>query len=327
MASKYGKVEEVIEAFSSGKEKPYINKGGSVFHEDGVLFSCRTPIAVLGDSHRPSIINGDRYSPTTDQHVSSAFQFLNAGGKDIFTTSFSALARFIEHATGRPSASERDVATFLQRDKLVVLDHEGDFSAYYTKNGTWEALKGSALYGGVERKTISLPAGVTIQYDALGNPVRAHRAATALFHCSGETAVAGFDENQFFLSILPTNPRTLEGAYADLKPEDVHLAERDSLPVYRQGEWFFIPHLDGPEALEEYNKMPGTEYLLRGQNGGNPHITTRGQHISGSRHLVSGRIRHPEHRVLRLSYRDAPEIYLAVENTAVASFSAFGRVD
>lgn len=317
MPSKNGKVEEVIEAFSSGKEKPSTNKGKTVWHEAGVLYSYRTPIAVLGDSHRPSIINGDRYSVTIDLHVSCAFQFLNAAVKDIFTTSFSALARFIEHATGRPFAVERDVATFLQRDKLIVLDHEGDFNAY-NREGVWSDRLDNE---------VSLPSGATIHYSYYGQPVRAHRAATALFHCSGETAVAGFDENQFFLSILPTNPQTLDGAYSDLKPEDVKLAERDSLPVYRQGEWFFIPHLNGPEALEEYNKMPGTEYLLRGQNGGNPHIATRGRHLSGSRHLASGRIRHPEHRVLRLSYRQDPTIFLAVENTAIASFSAFGRVD
>jgi len=315
MARKYGTNEEVIKAFALGDVYPEINSNGSVSHYDNILFSYREPIAVRRDDGL-IMVNGDKWSMTTSSHQSDLQMKLRH--KNYFTTSFSAIARFVE-------IPRRMMAQCLRDGRIEVLDHTEDFIAHYVRKENVFKSKG------VMYKIEDLPAGVEIRYskDEFGNvqPSLAHMAASCLLKYGDRYGLASMDELQYFCSELPRSVHTVDGAFHALKPQEV-LENEVALPVFRQGEWFFIPHLVGKEAREQYNQME-TDFKLVGKNGGNPHIATRGVWLDEQQGTaeVSGQIRHEEHRMLKLSKSDDPVIFVAVENTAVRSFSAMGRVD
>lgn len=314
MTKKYGTNEEVITAFAVGTNFPERNNNGSVSHYDNILYSYQEPIAVRRDDGLV-VISGDKWSVTTSGHQSTLQMKLHR--KNYFTTAFTAVAQFVE-------MPRRMMAQCLRDGRIEVLDHTRDFHAYY-RNGTFADPSGKVY------RFDELPVGVEVRYrkDTTGHtaPSMAHMAASVLLRYGDRHGLASMDESQYFCSELPHPVNTVNGAFHALKPQEV-LENEIALPVFRQGEWFFIPHLVGKEAREQYNQME-TNFELIGRNGGNPHFVTRGTWLDEKRGIaeVSGQVRHNEHRMLNLSRSGDPIIYLAVENTAVRSFSAMGRVD
>jgi hypothetical protein len=107
----------------------------------------------------------------------------------------------------------------------------------------------------------------------------------------------------------------------------------------RQGEWFVIESSSLPISISGNTKPISKErlsklvyksllphYDLPHRDNGNAHIATRGMNLCGT-HYISGQLRHPEHRMLRLSRANNPVIFQAYENTALNSWSASGNVD
>jgi len=316
MARKYGTSDGVIRAFVRDESHPYTNSSGSVTQEKDILYSYLEPIAVQRHDGL-IVVNGDKWSVTTNKHQSELQMIVYL--RNHFTASFSAIAQFVE-------MPRRMMAQRLRDGKIEVLSHTEDFIAYYVRKENVFKSKGH-IY-----KMEDLPAGVEIRYskDEFGNfqPSVAHMAASCLLKYENRYGLASMDEQSYFCSILSRPAETVSDAFYSLKPEETVEAERKGLEIFRQGEWFFIPHLIGKEAREQYNQME-TIFKLVGRNGGNPHIATRGVWLDEQRGIaeVSGQIRHDEHRMLQLSTSDDPVIYVAVENTAVRSFSAMGRVD
>jgi hypothetical protein len=305
---------EVTRDFVQKSQDTSYNQGRSlkqnrVTPKQHILYSYDVAIAVTGE---PLLVNGDRYSNTTSNHIGSVQSRCRENKLPHFTTSFSALSRFIswadsDHAGVRHLSEESYAAGKYAMKELKVIDWEEDFRAAPDREGNFN---------------IELPPGTTISYHQ-GQAVYAHRAASAVFAYNGHFALAGFDERQFFVAILPHPVASLNEAYESLKPWDVKDAESMGLKVDRQGEWFFIPQHDGREAREIYNRLE--ERCCMGN--GNPHIATRGELLREGAYLVTGRVRHPDHKTLVLSEYGNPEIFIAVENTALQSFSSFGRVD
>ncbi len=327
MARKYGTNEEVVNAYVRGEEYPCINSNNSISHVDGILKSYMEPICVRRNNGK-FIVNGDKFTVTTSHHQSLLQNRLM--GHSYFTTSFSALEDFVGGvSTISLMRSRRGLFAERLRNEVEIVDNTKDLQASYDPNNdvfrdagdvyTWEQL----------------PQGAEIRYQSeyskegtfLGHQIHsAHMAASAVFKYGEHYALASMDEQQFFVSILPRPVDSVSDAFCSLKPEEVEEAESKGMEIYRQGEWFFIPHLTGKEAREQYNRME-SEFKLVGRNGGNPHVATRGEWLREGVAEVSGRIRHDEHRTLQLSWSNDPVIFIAMENTALISHSAAGKVD
>lgn len=307
MARKTGTHEEVINAFVNGHTHPY--EGANVFAAGDVLYSygkhfalaVRTPQGVL-------VINGDKYSVSTSKHQSIVRN--EARGVPQFTTSFSALTEWT-----RPGF--RGVEHMLLDGTVCIVDYTHDRSG--------------GDYGERVHED-EIPMGATV-FRREGLIVGWHMAASALFRLQVKDGnevlkekygVAGMDEQQFFVSTLPHSVLTVEEAFDALKPDRVRREEQRGYTVPRQGEWFFIQE-QVEKPRREYELME-KQFHLVGKNGGSPHTATRGIR-KGDDVYVSGQIHHHEHRVLRLSTSRDPLIFQAVENTALESFSANGRVD
>jgi len=141
--------------------------------------------------------------------------------------------------------------------------------------------------------------------------------------------LSSMDNNRYFISELPEPVDTVEQGFEALKPEQL---DPDKEWV-RQGEWF-IQLWDVPETLlwgkgdhkKAYKYLSQQFVLPRSSDSANPHIATRGA-IIGDTIVVSGQVRHPEHRMLRLSTTKDPKLFVAYHNRAIQSWSADGRVD
>ena len=319
---KYGTNEGVIEAFVSGSDHPCTNSSRSATQRGGILFSYAEPIGIRREDC--FIVNGDVWSKTTSSHQQELQFSLRRRRKSYFTTSFSALAGIVSPNSRilRPRSS---MLAEKIRDQLKILDWTKDWWLKYAKT---EEMFCDRLDG--NRYTYDqLPLGMEVRYKDY-EPHEAHLPGAVLMEYEKDGtkthAIAAMDERQYFVSILPRLANDVADAFTSLKPQEAVEAQQKGLKVLRQGEWFFIEHLEDKEAREEYKNME-QEFKLIGRNGGNPHIATRGEWLDVGVALVSGSIRHEEHRTLRLSVATNPLIFVAVENTALYSFSAQGVVD
>jgi hypothetical protein len=324
---KYGTNEEVIHAFAHGEEEPETTRNESLTQRGWMLFSYREPIAVRPkcpkESNDPILTSGDIWSHTTSRHQRMCREALYSDPH--FTTSFSMISMFMEWALARSKGfggiNNKMVAEAYHTGELRVVDWEEDLVLFptYNRSGTpayWVDRQNAKVHN-------KLPAGTTVtrfHYD--GSPARAHRAASAVFSYQGFHALAGMDENQYFISVLLQPVSSLTEAFEMLAPDAAKDGARLGLELHRQGEWFFIEHLVGAEAKEVYNQWNAETHNLIGNNGGNPHVATRGEKLEEGYHLVSGQVRHEEHSTARLSTSKNPKIFIAVENMAVVSFTA-----
>lgn len=146
--------------------------------------------------------------------------------------------------------------------------------------------------------------------------------------------LSSMDIWQYFIVELPQPCDTCQQAFDMLVPPEVRGKE-----YQRQGEWFIIKAEELPISLfadgapvdkDKISKLVYKamlpRYVLPHRDNGNPHTATRGMFANGI-HYISGRLRHPQHRMLRLSKSDNPQIFEAYENTALNSWSANGNVD
>lgn len=166
--------------------------------------------------------------------------------------------------------------------------------------------------------------------------------------------------NPFFVQLVKPC-KTIEQAYASLKPKKVVDAEKKGLKVLRQGEWFFIPTNYNPErnSVKDPKKLPLVDKLLMmAQHWGHDTYFTNKQwetlqkkktKLEGSRinsaqlragqnrpntvekgvtlkeiTYVKGKVQHTgrEHEDLVLN-----GWYIAVPNTSVKSWQLDGNID
>ncbi len=143
--------------------------------------------------------------------------------------------------------------------------------------------------------------------------------------------IGGMDNNNYFISQLSAPADSVDNALDQLKPPQIRGLSPQG--YIRQGEWFFIPYTVPASLLwgegdnkRVYRYLKRDFILPKRTPGGNDHTATRGG-IVDDVVIVTGQVRHPDHRMLRLSKADNPLIYAAYRNTEVNSWSAGGRVD
>ena len=126
----------------------------------------------------------------------------------------------------------------------------------------------------------------------------------------------------YFMVKLPCPVSTVAEAYEVLIPEQVK-----GKKYVRQGEWFFVEDTDTENPKRTYKEMNAPFRMPLQNDSSNPHTATRGFLTNDGSIKVSGAVDHREHGRLRLSKADNPKIFTAFVNTAVASWSAGGKVD
>lgn len=339
-ARKWGTQDEVAHAFASGEAGPWMASKGSFFWEEGAdsskrtlySYGCHFPLVVKVPG-QPFILNGDEYSVTTRQHQEIT-QSAIRGSR--ITTSFSAL----REALGRSVEGE------LYRGNLIVVDATEEMHLSYTPEDQPDEIPPGAT---AFRRTNAVTGE---EYIFL-----VHRPSTVVFlqtsGTGGETGrylLAGMDERSYFISELPHPVETVQEAFNSLQPLEVAVGLDKGLlspsDVVRQGEWFFFDlKVDPKECRKVYHKYMEKEFILpRSSSSSNPHTATRGCHpmdvnlgeeadrlikmgLDAHTIVVSGQVRHPEHRMARLSTTKDIKLFAAVKNMSVADWSAGGRVD
>ena len=241
----------------------------------------------LRDNKAVVILNGDRYSVTSSQHLGQLRNLSN------ITVSFSALnaAGLAWESGRRQSALNAGVQLVAFEKDLHVLAYEGNKDYSLEHHLEWEASKD--LETSEERKEVqdkfgplcdlegpryetildNIPIGATpfdvgkrysVEKSHFNGPVTRrhkeeayrgyHRAGTVILRYQGFDYLCGFDERSYFVSKLPRQVTSVEDAYAALLPQ-----EAQGRYFLRQGEWFFI-ETDLQALMAE--KFPLLEGLL-----------------------------------------------------------------
>lgn len=164
--------------------------------------------------------------------------------------------------------------------------------------------------------------------------VNVHFTGSSLFTVEGRTFLFDIDQREIkhkifnaFLVELKKPVKTIEAAYASLKPQAVIDAEAKGLKVKRQGEWFFIPVNGEFDAVKaRANRWDKKEFEpLTLQAGPNrPNTVSKYARDGKGGNVVTGIVEHSgrEHAALKLD-----GWYQPVPNTSVQSFTLTGDVD
>ncbi len=131
--------------------------------------------------------------------------------------------------------------------------------------------------------------------------------------------LVGMDERHLFACPLGKNASSVREAHRKLMPVAARVkrqkgAKRDKR-TKRQGEWFFVP-VDSTQVLEKIQRtvdLVGAERRQPIQRliAGRPHIVDERVQV-GDAIYVRGRVRHPDHSVLKLN--GWHEVHLNTEN-------------
>ncbi len=299
---------EVIQAFADNEKGPHTNQRCTVYFDTypprkyDVIYSygshfpmCYRFYAenpILKQTEELYIVNGDSYSPTTSQHQSDLQTALRE--KNSFTTSFDALR-----------------SAGINITDCEIIDYTQDTEKHMTE----EDIEG------LDEKDI--PKGATIYRDEDKVITGWHLAASMIIQYKRKQYICGMDEDSYFVSQLPRKVKTVKEAFNTLKPRRIIEAEALGLEIRRQGEWFCIKYCNGKKAKQIYKILKPKFILPRENNRSNPHTATRG-YIKNSRIYFSGSLRHPDHKMLKVSIAKTPEIWEAIKNTAKGSWSEQG---
>jgi hypothetical protein len=261
----------------------YVSDDGHTIYSYGYHFPM-AQIMPSGDEPRGWwLVNGDRYSKTTNRHQSDLRSALARTGLPMLIVPFSALDRAgIQKSSIQP----------------VVIDPDG-----------WQTV--------TRRGPASEMPRYVYDFRDLGDGMRewdtrVHHLGGAVFTASyrvwdhRETAsfLSAFDDQEgfglYFLAQLPDGaaPATVAEAFDALRPAEVREADAAGLPVVRQGDVFAIPvelttrGLPGPSVPHAY---------VLGVN----HVATEVRELDGATY-ARGTLRHrplwrrPEHRMQKL---------------------------
>jgi len=247
----------------------------------------------LKDKEAIVILNGDRLSPTTSQHQA----MFRSGDEPV--VSYSALdgAGLTGYGRGWNQGPIRDGVQLVDHTPSLNVSVYEDQPEYetilnnipigatpYSKEGRWyTATEYYCHYGYEERGHIfdnldgKCPGSCWGCPDRKGHYVNRrergyrgyHRAGTVVLRYDGYDYLCGFDEGSYFVSRLPMQVKTVEGAFLVLMPKAVM-----GKKYLRQGEWFFVEaprealddlELEGRRSIEdEFRKLTDNGRFLPG---------------------------------------------------------------
>jgi len=239
-------------------------KGGNVSTDGERFHSYNAVIAQwlhaednLRDHEATVIVNGDRLSATSSQHLGMfrkintvvSFSALNGAGLTYGSGwSQGGLADGVKLVDSEPSLhnvayeDKPEYETILKEVPIGATPFEQK-GYYYTENERY------CHYGYV---TFNCPGNCWQCPDRRERLVKKrekgyrgyHRAGAVVLRYKDHDYICGFDEGSYFVSKLPMQVKTVEGAYTVLTPKAVMGKQ-----YLRQGEWFFMEA--GQEVLDD----------------------------------------------------------------------------
>jgi hypothetical protein len=304
---------------------------GSIIYSYGSHF----PMAIRYDDDKIFLINGDRYSHTTDRHQSEVRAAIANRNEYLdyktLTIPFTALRRGYNVYT-LEWVHFKVIAVGQEKEICECLTCGIDFPDYNT------------LY--LHRINNYAPSHETHYFHQLAPSI-----FSAIFNEEDgpKYFISAFDETSshnsdgYFLSQLPAKPRDIAHAYEMLKPKEVKVAEKLGVKVLRQGDIFAIPTIHDTRSLKKnahYEKGGMEEHYYWGtmyKRLDYPRLLNTSHVVSemvvkGDKVYARGTLRHrpsefgrtrPEHRNISLGKK----WHRIVRNTALASYSTGGRVD
>jgi hypothetical protein len=189
-----------------------------------------------------------------------------------------------------------------------VTDETGTWRAVKDTNGNWkrnesgqlldhddDTVDGAIPVGAARRPVAAIRAGtndgnatsllyvndpVKIEHELRGkevSEVRWHRMGTVVLRNSadGSDLICSMDENNYFVSKLPTQVESVSEAFEALKPIEVVEWEGKNGAAKRQGEWFFCKVSETSELLVPINEIQ-TPYDLPHNEESNIHRCEQG---------------------------------------------------
>jgi len=293
---------ELIRRFA--RENAIKGKASNMFVDGDILYSYGRHFPLLVRLKWGYLQNADHYSRTTSAHQSLTASYADA------LVPFSALAEALYVRRSRWDYD--DLLSALNGLDLVYKEKERlDILAY-------EHLSTDKRISPTEYGELSE------DEQNMFLPIWERRPESLVLKFNERYLLSSMDNNRYFIAELPEPVATVDEAFEVLKPEKLNPGKE----WVRQGEWFFqlydIIPLDKHKSF--YKSLTQKFMLPRSSDSANPHIATRGN-LVGDDIVVSGQIRHSEHRTLKLSTTKAPKIFVAMHNRAIASWSADGRVD
>jgi hypothetical protein len=317
-------------------------------------YGTHFPMAIRMDEGSWYLINGDRYSMTTNRHQDHVrhvtrnvrrciIPFSSLEGAGVHPIRHRAKLELIDVTNDRYVEVER-----VRRDRetgetrRVMVDEH--------------LLGGAVIKATVHRREYRATPKQEAKVEQLyqqwrdgahnGNDYAIYKKAKAkLWHEFDDVAyyISAIDEtasdvwrNGHFLTRLTGPVSTVAEAFESLKPAEVKAAEQMGIPVFRQGDWFAIPYTDVatqitlPTPRELEKRSVAHEYLPRREHDDNSMRATRHRvtrlvvdECSGLV-LARGTVRHSanDHKMLKLGGWHA-----MYGNVQAGSWTADGRID
>jgi hypothetical protein len=309
---------EIISKFVNGKSKISTSRSSTVFADNDTLYSFgyHFPLLLRMNHWNGFLLNADRYSFTTSRHQRKCFRHATV------QIPFSAL----RNALGIPIGISSDLKDL----ELIAKEKERyDLIDYFI-----------FINGKDKHISISEYNKLDSEEQMKYHSYQERRPEACVLKFGDKYFLSSMDENQYFISLLSEPAFTVKEAFSILKPREI--LYNDITDYKRQGEWFFVDlKVDEKEARKTYNKILERGFILpRPNNQGNIHRATRGGfamdinfserpklNVNAKTLIVSGHIKHPQHRQLHLSTLDNIKLFAAYRGRDVQSWSASGRVD
>ena len=299
----------LIDRFSNGAKR---GSASHLFIEDDVIYSYgyHFPLAIRRDWGRDIqfLINGDRYSSSTSSHQSQCISHLTPNVQ----VPFSALRA--------ATLADHDLP---KRNLQIVAYRPDEYHQTCMECGReityGDVVTGKPEYYHVNDRTplCREAEGETASHHVLGAVVLEHEGT---FFLSSIDDQEGWRTRAYFLCQLPKPVASVEEAFDSLIPEQVQSAKAGGIEIRRQGDIFLIATARSTRQIEA-----ATGRNVRIFN--TAHIATQ-ERLDGAVY-VRGTLRHQpngrrsQHAMLRLGN----SWWIAVKNTALASWNATGFVD
>ena len=267
------------------------NSTGSLYFKGDTLYSYGPYFKLCVRAKNCFVINADRYTISTSKHQSMAIARSPPGTPQI---PYSALT-----------------AAGISPKEIYLIEKTED---------RWEEKRVKDPKTG-EHKIVKIHhLGSALFRDKVGN------------YWLSALDFVGVRVPQYFLVQLPKKAKSVAEAYRILAPlSDEEWIRYELGEIKRQGEFFFVPCFETWSEIKRELNLPSKEAIqkyvnlaeLFGNPNGNPHTATNCIITKHNEVYVSGTVRHPQHKTLKLG-----QVWHQVRiNTAKASYSASGRVD
>ena len=344
--------------------------GSRMYSSGDTLYSYGShfPLArFLGEKAGEAVFikNGDRYSSSTSGHQSItqgvckgptvSVSALRAAGINFHTLALSPVEEQKEERRYKWDTDE----TFNNRLAAFLIAHRPDFREhiYRDREGRyWKELDYKTVKSKrpafsdpftAPRQGMFVPYGGQDEDDPTYTSGCWHVLGAALIRRADQDFLCSLDEGQYFVAQLPHAVNTIDQAFNALKPNDVRRAERQGVPVLRQGEWFFIPTGLDHAGFAQRVGLTKTKLLdlakivpLPQRQRPNQDVDTRSRNkhccrqffVVGEGIYTYGQVYHRngwnnrvtnEHRTLKLG----DQWHKVCLNTEVASWTVGGRFD